>query len=381
MSISAPGPTPWPRFSPADRASPRRCGRPSVPLSSSGRAPPAARTALRSCRWRRSSRESVGAVTEGWNGFSVLHTAASRVGALDLGFVPGEGGLTAARDGAGRASTFCSTSARTRSRSRPVPSWSIRAPTATEGAHRADVILPGAAYTEKSGTYVNTGGSGAAGQPRRLRAGRCPRGLGDPAGALGRARPPAALRLAGRLRQALYADHPHFAALDRIAASDAAGAVRALAGLGGPSRRRDAFVGPIGDFYLTNPIARASGVMAECSALARGARARGGGVRDPDAWISATSSSRWRSWWARACSCSSLSWSSSPMRSRRPQDLGGGAAAARPERGRPVGAAPELRRPAEVRAQGAGHPGRGQQGHVPAGAARDRAPWRSPPGR
>src|SRR5690606_6336767 len=39
--------------------------------------------------------QSIGAVKEGWNGFSILHTAAARVGALDLGFVPGEGGLTA----------------------------------------------------------------------------------------------------------------------------------------------------------------------------------------------------------------------------------------------------------------------------------------------
>ena len=39
---------------------------------------------------------AVGAVTADWNGFAVLHTAAARVGGLDLGFVPGEGGKTAA---------------------------------------------------------------------------------------------------------------------------------------------------------------------------------------------------------------------------------------------------------------------------------------------
>ena len=37
----------------------------------------------------------LGAIKDGWNGFSVLHTAASRVGALDLGFVPADGGLNA----------------------------------------------------------------------------------------------------------------------------------------------------------------------------------------------------------------------------------------------------------------------------------------------
>ena len=53
-----------------------------------------------------------GAVSEDWNGFAVLHTAASRVGALDIGFVPGEGGKTRRGD-AKRRSTCCSCSAPT----------------------------------------------------------------------------------------------------------------------------------------------------------------------------------------------------------------------------------------------------------------------------
>ena len=65
-------------------------------------------------------------------------------------------------------------------------------------------------------------------------------------------------------------EHDLEPSLDRIAAVEP-GFVGTLAALGGqPSR--EPFTGPIGDFYLTNPIARASGVMAECSALARGAR-------------------------------------------------------------------------------------------------------------
>ena len=70
------------------------------------------------------------------------------------------------------------------------------------GAHRADVILPGAAYTEKSGTYVNTEGRVQLADARRLPAGRCARGLGDPARAVRRARPQAAVRLAGRAARA-----------------------------------------------------------------------------------------------------------------------------------------------------------------------------------
>ncbi len=64
---------------------------------------------------------ALGVVKDGWNGFNVLHTDASMVGALDIGFVPGEGGLDLAAMFPA-ASMCCSTWARTRSRSRPAPS-------------------------------------------------------------------------------------------------------------------------------------------------------------------------------------------------------------------------------------------------------------------
>ncbi len=88
------------------------------------------------------------------------------------------------------------------------------------GAHRADVILPGAAYTEKSGTYLNTEGR---------------------------------VQIANRAAFAPGEAREDWAIL------------RALGGTPG----REALTSPVKDFYLTNPIARASGVMAECSALAR----------------------------------------------------------------------------------------------------------------
>jgi len=73
----------------------------------------------------------------------------------------------------------------------------------------------------------------------------------------------------GGLRAALYAAHPAMAMIDQIPASDAA-AVAALAQKGGAVDAA-AFKSPVKDFYFTNPIARASAVMAECSALAPGA--------------------------------------------------------------------------------------------------------------
>ena len=71
-----------------------------------------------------------------------------------------------------------------------------------------------------------------------------------------------------QLRAKLHSEFPHFAEVDEIAASDAS-AIKALAKDKGTTGK-SAFVSPVKDFYLTNPIARASAVMAECSALAKG---------------------------------------------------------------------------------------------------------------
>jgi NADH-quinone oxidoreductase subunit G len=136
------------------------------------------------------------------------------------------------------------------------------------GAARADVILPGAAYTEKSGTYVNTEGRVQLADRANFPPGggredwAILRALSD---VLGHKLPFDSLKA---LRACLYAGHPHFATPDEIAASEPFDAVRlAASGLSCSSAR---FVSSIADFYLTNPIARASAVMAECSALAEG---------------------------------------------------------------------------------------------------------------
>ncbi|MGB9393818.1 MAG: NADH-quinone oxidoreductase subunit G, partial [Pseudolabrys sp.] len=73
----------------------------------------------------------------------------------------------------------------------------------------------------------------------------------------------------GTLRQAMVAAHPHLMQIDQIAAGDAA-AIKKLAKLGGTPEK--AHLRPsVADFYFTNPIARASAIMAECSALAHAA--------------------------------------------------------------------------------------------------------------
>jgi NADH-quinone oxidoreductase subunit G len=136
------------------------------------------------------------------------------------------------------------------------------------GAHRADVILPGAAYTEKQGLYVNTEGrvqiaNRAAFPPGEAREDwAIIRALSD---VLGKKLPYDSL---GGLRQAIYQAAPHLMRVDQIEAGNAAD-IRTIAGKGG-SVEKAPFKATIEDFYLTNPIARASATMAECSRLAFG---------------------------------------------------------------------------------------------------------------
>jgi NADH-quinone oxidoreductase subunit G len=134
------------------------------------------------------------------------------------------------------------------------------------GAHRADVILPGAAYPEKSGTYVNTEGRPQMGNRAAFPPGDARedwailRALSE---VLGKKLPFDSLQA---LRRLMYEAHPHLAQLEAVTPADGSAALSALAGLGG-SPSREPFVSPVRDFFLTNPIARASRVMAECSAL------------------------------------------------------------------------------------------------------------------
>jgi NADH-quinone oxidoreductase subunit G len=129
------------------------------------------------------------------------------------------------------------------------------------GAHRADVILPGAAYTEKDGLYVNTEGRVQLGERAVFPKGEARedwailRALSERVGA----RLP--YDTLGQLRQRLFADHPTFGQIDHAPGSTAAPLdVTALGASGDVS---DApFASPIKDFYFTNPIARASVTMA-----------------------------------------------------------------------------------------------------------------------
>ncbi len=191
----------------------------------------------------------------------ILHTAAARVGAMDVGAVT-EGGLEAAFEGAEVIYNLGADEVEIDDGAFVIYQGSH----GDRGAHRADVILPGAAYTEENGLFVNTEG-----RPQlAMRAGFAP---GDAkenwailralSAELGATLPYDSL---AQLRTALIEAVPHLARIDEVIENE----FQPLeAGLLGQASFRHA----IQDFYLTNPIARASQLMAELSAQAQARKA------------------------------------------------------------------------------------------------------------
>ncbi len=189
--------------------------------------------------------------------FMVLHTAAARVGAMDVGAVT-EGGLDAAIDGAEVIYNLGADEVDVADGAFVIYQGSH----GDRGAHRADIILPAAAYTEENGLFVNTEG-----RPQlAMRAGFAPgeakenwailRAL---SAELGATLPYDSL---AQLRKALIKEVPHLAAIDQVAQNEW---VAEKTGKLGKADFRNA----VADFYLTNPIARASSLMAELSANAK----------------------------------------------------------------------------------------------------------------
>ncbi|PRZ48451.1 NADH-quinone oxidoreductase subunit NuoG [Tritonibacter scottomollicae] len=190
----------------------------------------------------------------------ILHSAAARVGAMDIGAVT-EGGVAAAIDGAEVIYDLGADEVEIDAGAFVIYQGSH----GDRGAHRADVILPGAAYTEENGLFVNTEGrpqlamraSFAPGEAKEnwaiLRALSAELDAKLPYDSL------------AQLRKALIKDVPHLAKVDRVV--DNEGEALPVEKLG-----KADFLPAIQDFYLTNPIARASQLMAELSAQAKARR-------------------------------------------------------------------------------------------------------------
>ena len=224
---------------------------------------------------------TMGAIKPGWNGFNILHHAAARVGGLDIGFVPDDGGLDVEgmldAASAGKLDVVYLLGADQIDMERLGNAFVIyQGSHGEQGAHRADVILPGAAYTEKSAIYVNTEG-----RPQMTARAVFPPGearedwkiIRALSGVLGK---PLPFDSATELRAKLFEAHPHLALLDLVEPADSA-AVERLAQK--PARAdKERFGHAIDDYYLTNPIARASAIMANLSALHAGANKKATGT-------------------------------------------------------------------------------------------------------
>ena len=212
----------------------------------------------------RKAAETFGMVTDGWNGFNLLHSAAARVGGLDLGFLPGEGGrdLAGILEGAASgaiAAVFLLGADEVDMAALGKAFVIYQGHHGDAGAHRADVILPGAAYTEKNGTYVNTEGRVQLGRLAGFPPGDARedwtilRALSD---VIGQRLPYDNL---GQLRQRLIALNPIFAAIDQIEPAE-----WGPFGEEGPVDT-GSFVAAMDNYYMTDPISRASETMAQCS--------------------------------------------------------------------------------------------------------------------
>ena len=213
--------------------------------------------------------KNVGALKPDWHGFNVLHTAASRVGALDLGLLPGPDalGFEAMLDGGVDFLWLLGADEFDSTRIGADTFVVYQGHHGDKGASRADVILPGAAYTEKDGTYVSTEGRVQRGYRAVFAPGEARedwRILRAFSAVIGR---PLPYNDIDEVRERMAVINPVFArvGLQRFGCSD-------LSGPGADIVRSEILNTPfresVADYYRNNPISRASVTMAECSRIA-----------------------------------------------------------------------------------------------------------------
>ena len=207
--------------------------------------------------------EAYGVVTNKWNGFNIMHNAAARVAGLDMGFVPGRGGMDvagmAAAAKAGSLDVLWALGADEINYSDFESSFVIyQGHHGDAGAHHADIVLPGAAYTEKDGIYLNTEGrvqyaNRAAFPPGEAREDWAI--IRAVSGAVGKS---IGMDSLAELRDALCEAVPHFAMPDQV------GAAKWVKFGGRAKLSSQPVTNAIENFYMTCAISRASETMAEC---------------------------------------------------------------------------------------------------------------------
>ncbi len=202
-----------------------------------------------------------------WN---VLHSAAARVAGLDMGFVPASGGLSASQMVAKRGVDVLFLLGADEIDVSGSDAFKVYLGTHGDaGAHSADVILPGAAYTEKDGLYVNTEGRVQMGQRAVFPKGEAREDWSIMRALSARLGAPLPYDTLSQLRARLFADHPTFGQVDYAPGSSSPDVD--FSEIGTEGKLSDlALTSSIKAFHLTNPVARASVTMAECAAEVAG---------------------------------------------------------------------------------------------------------------
>ncbi|MGC6440314.1 MAG: NADH-quinone oxidoreductase subunit NuoG [Candidatus Puniceispirillaceae bacterium] len=207
--------------------------------------------------------EETGMVGKDWNGFNVLHTAASRVAGLEIGFLPGKGGLDV--DGMAKAAEAGSLGLVWLMGADELDMASFKKSFVVyqghhgdAGAHAADVVLPGAAYTEKEGLYMNFEGRVQQGRRAAFAPGEAKEDWAILRAFSAHMNATLPFDSLEELREQLVAAHDAFADLDDIKPAKW-GKFGSTAKLKGEKMEAG-----LQEFYMTCAISRASETMAEC---------------------------------------------------------------------------------------------------------------------
>lgn len=209
--------------------------------------------------------DKTGMVAEDWNGFNVLQTAASRVGGLDIGFSPKDGGLDTAgildACGDGKVEVLYLLAADGMEAAKLSDTFIIyQGHHGDSGAHLADVILPGAAYTEKNATYVNTEGRVQRGQLAVFAPGQAKEDWAIVRALSATLGKTLSYDTLPQVRARMVEINPVFANVDEITAAEWSDF-----GTKGDIQSKP-LSSHIRNFYMTDPISRASETMAICTA-------------------------------------------------------------------------------------------------------------------
>ncbi len=201
--------------------------------------------------------EKLGVVKEGWNGFNILHTAASRMAALEIGFTP-----TRAfdLDQMGLVYLLGVDNSETIDNINPHSFVIYQGHHGNAGAHRADVILPGAAYTEKDGTYMNMEGRSQRGRKAVFAPGDAKEDWTILRAISNHIEQPLPFDNLSALRKEMISKYPNLGTIDEITPSE-------WGSFGGAAHKvtNEPFINPIENFYMTNVICHASDTMKYCT--------------------------------------------------------------------------------------------------------------------